>query len=344
MQQTEILLGSVDNGIRNKPLSTDLNFGDTDGKTVDLNLRFGFAEVNDNNIKLTVLPDNKIEYEDLASTKIFEEIYQSMLAGKDTIIYIHGFNTSFADSLKTGGKIKEQLKALSNKLNDVEYDPNIFVFTWPSGGNLLAYLHDRYEAEVSGTALARGLVKLKNFITNKKANCGSKIHLITHSMGAYALRNTILSLPKIPESFSGRLFEEILMFSADEERDCFEDSNKMASLPEYTQRITVYFNNGDLALSIGSKMLKLNGERLGTDGTKKTDIDRKIVLVDTSEVVTNPTYRLELGAIIEHSYIFDEEVLLDAYQVLKGKFSARIEGRDFSLNDKKYILKRNKSI
>lgn len=326
-------------------LNNNFTFTNKSKDYSDINLRFGKADVDlkTNIINLDIFPDimpkyseNKItNYTELSSTKIFEEIYESMNNDKkDTIIYFHGFNTSFQDSLITGAKIKEALSNINSK-NKSNYDPNVFVFTWPSNAKLLDYLQDRHDAKTSGYSFARGLAKLKNFINTKNANCGQKINLITHSMGAYALRNTILSLKEIPETFTGRIFEEILMFAADEDRDSFEDDNKLASLPEYAQRITIYFNNKDLALGIGSRFAKFNGERLGNDGTKSNHIDRKIVLVDVTNVVDKTSEEL-----IRHNYIFENKIINDAYQVLIGTQTSLIKKtRDYSEHDKKFILK-----
>lgn len=83
----------------------------------------------------------------------------------------------------------------------------------------------------------------------------------------------------------------------------------------------MYFNSGDLALTI-SDDAKGNPDHLGHDDPNKPhEVAAKVVLVDVSSVV---------GGITEHSYHQEEAVVLkDIVSVLQGKNSEAIGGRKY---------------
>jgi len=277
-------------------------------------LRFGKAEVNLGVLvsgSIDVLPDNAKE----GSKELLKELRTSMKADEvDTLIFIHGFNVSFEDAVKSAGRMSDKYKELS----DGKYIPNVFVFSWPSDGSVIKYFDDRHDAVASGYAFARGLMKLITFLraTPKKEACEQKINLIAHSMGNYVLRHALQQVKKIVEGgVLSRVFDNIILTAADEDSDSFELDYKLAQLPDLAQRITVYFNNDDLTLKI-SDDLKGNPDRLGHDGaTKPHQLSAKIVLVDASEVVTGDIHE-------RHSYhLLNDTVVKDIVSVLQSERS-----------------------
>lgn len=290
------------------------NFGGDFSEKSYGDLRFGEAEVNrgklDSN-SIQVLPDNAKE----GSKELLKKLRTLMKADEvDSLIFIHGFNVSFKDAIESAGKMSERYSELSNG----EYKPNIFVFSWPSDGSATKYFDDRHDAVASGYAFARGLMKLTTFLraTPKKEACQQKINLIAHSMGNYVLRNALQQSKKIVEGgLLTRVFDNIILTAADEDSDAFEFDHKLAQLPDLAQRITVYFNNGDLALKI-SDDLKGNPDRLGNDGANKAyQLPAKVVLVDASDVVTGDITQ-------QHSYhLLNDKVGKDIVAVLQGESS-----------------------
>jgi esterase/lipase superfamily enzyme len=247
----------------------------------------------------------------------------------DTLVFIHGFNVSFKNAVESAAKIGERYAKLSNKT----YQPNIFVFSWPSDGEVTSYVNDRHDAETSGYAFARGLMKLGTFLkaASPEEACQQKINLIAHSMGNYVLRHALQQARKIANGASlSRIFDNIVLTAADEDNDAFEFDHKLATLPELTQRITVYFNNGDLALA-ASDLTKGNPDRLGHDGPGKPhQIPAKVVIVDASDVV---------NGISEHSYHVEEDkVAKDIIAVLQGQGSDKIPSRQYVPHANKFRL------
>jgi len=275
-------------------------------------LRFGRARVEKGKLNaktIEILPDNPKQ----GSEALFNELRTSMRTDSvDSLVFIHGFNVSFKQAMESAGKMGDRYSKLSNNV----YQPNIFVFSWPSDGEVTSYFNDRHDAEASGYAFARGLMKLAAFLRCPPKNqaCDQKIHLIAHSMGNYVLRHALQQARKIADGVSlARIFENIVLTAADEDSDAFEHDHKLARLPDLAQRITVYFNHGDKALKV-SDYTKGNPDRLGHDGPNKPhEIPAKVVLVDVSDVV---------HGISEHSYHQDhDKVGRDIVAVLQGESS-----------------------
>ncbi len=155
---------------------------------------------------------------------------------------------------------------------------------------------------------------------------------MAHSMGNYVLRNALQQAQKINNSTSlSRIFDNVILTAADEDNDAFEFDHKLAKLPELAQRITVYFNNGDLALA-ASDLTKGNPDRLGHDGPSKPhQISSKVVIVDASDVVK--------GISEQHSYHVEEDkVAEDIIAVLQGESSDKIPSRLYVPHANKFRL------
>jgi len=289
-------------------------------------VRFGQVNVKDGEIdkkSIKLLSNNPKE----GSQELFSNLRKKMRDdSKDSLIFIHGFNVTFVDAIESAAKMAEKYK-------EKKYEPNIFVFSWPSDGKLFHYSNDRYDAEVSGYAFARGLLKLSSFLKKGKLEeiCNQKVHLIAHSMGNYVLRHSLQQAQEIGKGKAlPRIFDEIILTAADEDNDAFEFESKFSRLPSLAKRITVYFNSGDLALKT-SDYTKGNPDRLGHDGPSKPHkISSKVVLVDASSVV---------GGVAEHSYHQEEKLVIeDIVAVLQGISSENITGRKYVPHANKFKL------
>ena len=293
------------------------------------NLRFGQVHVTEGALDqntIRVLPDNPDAGSKALLTQLRETMREQTL---DSLLFIHGFNVTFKVAIESAAKMGERYSRLSS----TNYQPNIFVFSWPSNGKLTDYNNDRIDAEASGYAFARGLEKLAEFLRNSngKQACQQKINLIAHSMGNYVLRFALQQAQVISRSaLLPRLFNEIVLVAADEDSNAFEHDHKLARLPELAQRITIYFNTEDRAL-IASDITKGNPERLGNSGPRKPhQLPGKVAIVDVSDVVRGN---------IEHSYhVDDDNVAKDILAVLQGQNSEEIPSRDYVTYANKFRL------
>lgn len=298
-------------------------------------LRFGQVQVTEGNLDsstIKVLPNEP----ERGSKALFDQLRQTMRQRSlDSLIFIHGFNVDFKEAVESGAKISERYAQLSGN----SYQPNIFVFSWPSNGKLFDYKNDRHDAEASGYAFARGLEKLTNFLRDPDSGqaCQQKINLMAHSMGNYVLRHALQQIREISGNASlPRLFDNIVLTAADEDSDAFEHDHKLARLPELGQRITVYFNNEDKALSV-SDITKGNPDRLGHDGPRKPhQIPSKVVIVDVSDVV-----QTDINDLSEHSYhVEDDNVAKDIIAVLQRQSSETIPSRVYVPHANKFRLEK----
>lgn len=308
-----------------------IDFGDRFSAADLGDLRFGQAEVSDGTLNtrgIQLLPDNVAE----GSTALFREIRQDMKArSRDSIILIHGFNVTFKDAVESAATLKTRLEQLSNQ----QYQPNIFVFSWPSNGKLFEYKDDRHDAQASGYAFARGLEKLTRFLRDASEGepCQQRVNLIAHSMGNYVLRHALQETQKISGTRTlPRLFDNLILTAADEDNDAFEHEYKLARLPEIGKQITVYFNTEDQALMV-SDITKGNPDRLGQGGPRlPRQLPYKVVLVDVSDLVST---------LKEHSYhVTNDHVVKDAIAVLQGQSPDAFAARRYIEHANKFQLGR----
>lgn len=294
-------------------------------------LRFGYADYEKDRTRprlqaLHVYPDNKAET-DLASTGggLFMEALRKVMAGSkktDTLVFIHGFNVSFLGALDAGALLGQSLKV-------EDRDVNVVVFSWPSDGSavpLMSYYSDREDARVSGPALARAFLKLREFVTAlpEEDYCQRRIHLLAHSMGNYVLRNGLQALIVKDRSSLIRLFDQIMMAAPDEDDDTFEHDTKLRLLPRIGRQVTVYFNPGDRALLVSDKT-KANPDRLGSDGPRLVDLlPKKVVPVDCRKVASG------VDRWAEHSYYLRSTAMeLDMNAVMADAVPEDIPNRTF---------------
>ena len=94
----------------------------------------------------------------------------------DVLVFVHGFNNTFADAINAGARLKA----------DLPWEGPLVVFSWPSWGQVLLYTEDeKIQAQQYPPFL-----QLLNDI--KAAN---KIHILAHSMGNRIAVNALAMLP-----------------------------------------------------------------------------------------------------------------------------------------------------
>jgi len=244
----------------------------------------------------------EIAFKHNSSTRFFKDLKEDMSDNTDVLIFIHGYNVSWEDAVGSAMSLQFML---NRKRKDGDKKVVVVLFTWPSNGSMMpfaAYKSDRSDARDSAQAIARAILKLKDFLGQIKVNasdksmrpCNQNIHLLAHSMGNYVLEN---SLKKIHGYSSGnrmpRIFENIFSCAGDVDDDCLEDDKKMGKLHQLANHVSVYHNKGDVAMYI-SDITKGNPQRLGNTGAARPQlIHNKIHQVNCSKVVTGFT---------EHSY------------------------------------------
>jgi esterase/lipase superfamily enzyme len=279
------------------------------------------------------------------SGQFLEDLRTQMLADRDTLVFIHGFNVSFVAGLEAGALLAASLPSKEN----------IVVFSWPSDGEAIPYMSyysDREDARASGPALARAYLKLFDFVKDLREAelqrreksgeysaepglCERKIHILAHSMGNYVLRHGIQAICVKDSNRMVRMFDQVVMAAADEDDDTFELDYKLRVLPSMARRITVYHNRHDRALIISDKT-KANPDRLGSEGPRMLDLlPKKVVIVDCGLVAAEADPR------VQHSYyIHCPQVAADMSAVLADVDDANIRQRKTIREGRAYQIER----
>ena len=251
------------------------------------------------------------------SSGLFQNLREKMTNdGRDAIIYIHGFANDFENSMARAAQLAETYR-ISRDDGGEPYRPYVLAFSWPSNGKVQPpweYASDREDAALSGLAMARALRRFVDFLDDGE-RCERRLHLVTHSMGNWALRHAVLGLRSLHVGQTlPKLFDNSFLMGADEDEDCFETDEKLGLLPELARRIHVYHSGSDIALEVSDKT-KFNMDRLGTDGPRTfSGISNRIVALDCTEVDFT-----ELSHGNHQYYRLRPEVIEDVRHVLSGR-------------------------
>jgi len=160
----------------------------------------------------------------LGSSRTFTELQEIMKSSCDVLIYIHGFNVSWYEAVGSALSLQTMLQNTgeTKKKNIV-----VVLFTWPSDGSALpfvSYRSDRSEAQGSGAAVGRALLKTRDYLIKLrgKANdeknelCKQEIHLACHSMGNFLLQEILSRISDFtPGNALPRIFEHVFLCAPD---------------------------------------------------------------------------------------------------------------------------------
>ncbi|MDT8409264.1 MAG: alpha/beta hydrolase [Wenzhouxiangellaceae bacterium] len=264
--------------------------------------------------------------ERLGSSEMFAEIQTDMRAQAcDALLYIHGFNNSFADAIEAAAELADRYRGEGVELL-------VVLFSWPSEGKLLPpnrYFSDRTAAELSGMAIGRALARLRDLLRDFARlgqPCQQRLHLMAHSMGNYALRFAVRAL--VWQHAAGGLlpvFEHAFLMAADADDDALEIDDalpKLQALARIAQNIHVYHSKGDRALW-ASDWTKGNPDRLGARGPRNIErVDERVTAIDCRKVDETE------GDSGNHNYFRRRpEVIADVAAVLRGLGPEEIENR-----------------
>lgn len=262
----------------------------------------------------------------LGSLSVMDKVRSIALEqGKDVLVHVHGFNYTFRQSIGRALQIQQWLADGGRDLVQV-------LFAWPSlGDGLSSYRNDRDRSNSSGPALARALLKAKDFIRdNRDPNCLVRIHLMAHSMGNRTLRAGIQSMRAFVGDNIPPLFDQVLLMAADDDDDTLSNSNGLAPLARGCRRITVYYNNQDIALTASDA--QGNPDRLGQAGPEGAGaLPRKIVPVNVSPVIIREQSGVPPNWTDDptgHQYYRNNKVVrADVLRVLAGELDEDIPSR-----------------
>ena len=255
------------------------------------------------------------------SKRFFAELFQKMKRiNGDVLFFVHGYHTDLNGALQS---ICDLEKVYVNDKSPVK---QIVAFTWPAMDKYLRYRDDAKDAELSGYTLARSYLMLIDFFRaifgpdpQNPINqpCNNNIHLMAHSMGNRVVESMMVELLNQRNNHVTAVFKEVILAASDIDWQIFENPRAFNKLTEISERVTIYYNNKDLALFI-SETTKNAYNRLGKFGFRDYHlVPAHIYSVDCTNVMDEKGIE---SKIIQHWYYKESpNVVNDIIQTLTSK-------------------------
>jgi esterase/lipase superfamily enzyme/nucleoid DNA-binding protein len=235
----------------------------------------------------------------------FQAAFARQLAATpgDALVFIHGFNVTFADAARRTAQIARDLRF-----------PGVpAFFSWPSAGRIAQYF-------VAGNNIERTLPTLVEFLRYLHHEIGAKrIHILAHSMGSRAL---MAAFERLAADLGGgeRWFTELILAAPDIDADVFAQLTHFAR--RFSGRLTMYASSQDRAL-IASR--RVQGNRRAGDTSLGVTIVDGVDTIDASKVRTD-----WLG---HSNYAGARDLIVDLYNlIVNGHPPARrhLDKRDYN--------------
>jgi len=212
--------------------------------------------------------------EHLAGAGAFERAVVTHAAGHydgpaEAMVYVHGFNSSFDESLFQLAQIGTDLKIPAAKV----------LYAWPSEDELFAYIHD-----LDSVAFARD--GLERTLEDLAASGVKRIVVVGYSMGAALVVETLrqMKLSGSPRFF-GKLGGVVLL-SPDMDVDLFRiEAERMGKLP---QPFVIYGSPNDTALNMFSRLVMEGRPRLGALPDPRLLEGLDVTFIDVRNVPRTP--------------------------------------------------------
>jgi len=160
--------------------------------------------------------------------------FSEAATGRDVLLYVHGFNETFESAARSAGQLSHALA----------FEGRTALFTWPSGGGLLAYAYDRESALWSRDGFVQ---TLKALVANPTIG---RVNIVAHSMGSFLTLEGLRELRDF-DGLSDRV-GAVVLASPDVDIDAFEQT--VPRLGSIAQRMTVIIDPGDKALAVSSRI------------------------------------------------------------------------------------------
>jgi esterase/lipase superfamily enzyme len=215
---------------------------------------------------------------------------------RDVIIFVHGFNNTFA----------EGLYRMAQLVHDLDLQGVPVHYSWPSAAKPLGYVHDRDSALYARD----GFEALFNDVVAAGAE---RIIVVGHSMGSQLLVEAIRQMDIRDPSILKRHLDGVVLLSPDIDVEVFRSqATTFENLPE---PFFIFTSNDDKALRLSS-FITMEPSRLGNmpDGSRVADLP--VQVVDTTafstgsghfNVATSPELIALLGKIGDVQSAFNQD-------------------------------------
>ena len=167
--------------------------------------------------------------DELFSALMARELQKKLAGKRSALVYIHGYNNDFEESVIRAAQIGVDLKV----------EGVTALFSWPSKGAALAYKADGKTIQASEQHFE---AFLRNIASNPSVD---EVNILAHSMGNRALLRTVERLARDP-SFGSKVINQIILAAPDVNTRLFTQLAKY--YPKIAKRTTLYVSSKDLAL------------------------------------------------------------------------------------------------
>ncbi len=182
---------------------------------------------------------------------------------REVVIYVHGFNNTFA----------EGLYRIAQMSADLEIPAETVYYAWPSAGNALGYVHDRDSALFARDGLER-------LIDQLVLAGADRVLLVAHSLGSALTMETLRQIALRGDRRTIDRIAGVMLISPDIDIDVFRaQAQVIGVLP---QPFVIFTSRRDGALALSARLTGAS-DRLGN-------------LRDLSSVADLPVTVVEAGA------------------------------------------------
>lgn len=156
---------------------------------------------------------------------------------KEALIFVHGYNTSFEDSLYRHAQI----------IWDLQYKRGISIlFSWPSRGATLDYIYDQQSALIARSSFVKLLRILRDEYNVQK------IHVLAHSMGNLIVLDALANEQRTVNPLQ---IAELIMAAPDVDRDHFRMI--APEVRKITAGMTLYASSADKAMTVSRQLARI---------------------------------------------------------------------------------------
>ena len=193
---------------------------------------------------------------------------QGVSPENEVVVFIHGYNTNFAEGLYRHAQLADDFGSETVSVN----------FTWASAGSVRGYAFDRESALVARDALERT-------ITAVQGTRAKRIVIIAHSMGAQLAMETLrqMAIRDTQPGFAN--LTSVVLVAPDLDIDVF--LTQARPVAEKDIPIYVFASSRDRALRLSAILRGGNSQRLGMVRDASTLGDLPVAVIDTSDFEAN---------------------------------------------------------
>jgi esterase/lipase superfamily enzyme len=241
-------------------------------------------------INALVNKDFAVQRVEAVSTSAAAAQLASELRGKDSLLYVHGYNQTFESAALEAAQLSD----------GIGFRGNSVLFSWPSKGGLLDYGYDRESALLARDPFADALSALL------KDEFGARLHLVAHSMGTLVTLETLRSYRDRHGDKGIDRLGALVLAAPDIDADLFKAS--VARLGPWREKILVITATNDRALDLsrqlagGARAGALPPEALEGTGVKAVDAtDFSTGLVRHDAFLSNADVRAVIRRAVERA-------------------------------------------